>query len=346
MLYPSLRAVLFKLDAERSHDIALPLLNLVCGNPVLQPLIRRVQTPSGLKPVECMGLQFPNPVGLAAGMDKNADYLDGLGALGFGFIEVGTVTPRPQPGNPKPRMFRLTDEQAIINRLGFNNKGVDYLVGKVKNRRYQGILGINIGKNADTPLERANDDYLHCLEKVYPHADYVTVNISSPNTPGLRDLQHGTMLTELFTALKERQATLTDQHQRYNPIAVKIAPDMDDEQIAQFATAALAANIDAVIATNTTFSREGAENSVHHAETGGLSGAPLSTRATRTLDTLNAQLQGKIPTIGVGGIMDARTGLEKISAGASLIQVYTGFIYQGPQLVRSLSRALQQPENR
>lgn len=338
VLYKLLRAALFRLDAEASHNLALPLLNRCLGNDLIRPLLVRHSRRHDA-PYSCMGLTFPNRIGLAAGLDKNAAYLDGLGALGFGFIEVGTVTPRPQPGNPKPRMFRLTNEQAIINRLGFNNLGVDQLVERVKAHRFSGILGINIGKNADTPLEKANDDYLHCLRKVYEHADYVTINISSPNTPGLRDLQHGSMLRDLFTCLKQEQQVLEQKHGRYVPIAVKIAPDMSDDEIDEFASQALEHKIDGVIATNTTFSREGAEESVHAAETGGLSGQPLADRSTATIQKLGTRLADRIPVIGVGGILSAPDGMAKLDAGAQLLQVYTGFIYKGPSLIKALTQA-------
>ncbi len=337
MLYSALRAALFQLDAERSHNLTLPLLNFCVGNQLVRPWLNQRNHRHDI-PVNCMGLAFPNCIGLAAGLDKNGDYIDGLGALGFGYIEIGTVTPRAQPGNPQPRLFRLADQQAIINRMGFNNKGVDYLVERVKRRRYQGILGINIGKNADTPLEKANDDYLHCLRKVYAHADYVTINISSPNTPGLRDLQHGAMLRELFGALKQTQQELTSEHGRYTPITVKIAPDMDDTAIDDFADEVLAHKIDGVIATNTTFSRAGVESSPHAGETGGLSGQPLTDKATETVHKLGTRLADQVPIIGVGGIQNAADATAKLSAGASLLQVYTGFIYRGPALVRELTR--------
>jgi len=339
VLYSVLRAALFRLDPELSHDITMPLMNLCCGNALVRPWLTRRRVDD---PVKCMGLTFPNRIGLAAGLDKNADYIDGLGALGFGFIEVGTVTPRPQPGNPKPRLFRLRQEQAIINRMGFNNKGVDHLIAQVAKRRYQGILGINIGKNADTPLERANDDYVHCLQKVYPHADYITVNISSPNTPGLRQLQHGDLLAELFGSLKENQIRLQKQHGCYTPIAVKIAPDMSPVEIDAFARQAIHYEIDGIIATNTTFSRDGVETSPQRNENGGLSGRPLCERSTTTVRQLGTRLADQIPIIGVGGIHSVADAEAKLAAGATLIQVYSGLVYEGPALVRSLTRALAQ----
>ena len=344
MLYSSLRSLLFLLDAERSHNIALPVLGATLGNPLVHGLLSRPLTPTGASPVECMGLSFPNPVGLAAGLDKNGDYIDAFGVMGFGFIEVGTVTPRPQSGNLRPRMFRLPERQALINRMGFNNKGVDHLVEQVQKRRYQGVLGINIGKNADTPLEQSTDDYITCLRKVYDHADYVTVNISSPNTPGLRDLQHGAMLQELFGALKKTQAECHKATGRYTPITVKIAPDMDQAQVFDFADTAMEAGIDGIIATNTTFSRDTVEHLQHGSETGGLSGKPVQSRARQTQQWLGTRLAGSIPVIGAGGIHDVSTATDTLSTGATLIQLYTALIYQGPSLVRQLVRDLS--ENR
>ena len=328
------------MDAEKSHDFTLNALQKLVGGP--QGELFRSRVPDN--PVSVMGLRFRNPVGLAAGLDKNADFIDGLGNLGFGFIETGTVTPRPQPGNPKPRMFRIPQRSAIINRMGFNNAGVDHLVGKVKNRHYDGILGINIGKNKDTPLEAANGDYLHCLEKVYPYADYVTVNISSPNTPGLRELQHGEMLENLFRDLKINQSELADLHRRYVPIAVKIAPDMTDEELDEFALRVREHEIDAVIATNTTSERDGVEGLPNAGETGGLSGSPLTRRSTIVISRLGTTLAGTVPIIGVGGIMSAEDAQAKIDAGASLVQVYSGFIYRGPRLIRDIARQLRLQE--
>lgn len=346
-MYCAIRPLLFKLDPEKSHSLTLPLLNLLYGNRMSWALRASLSNPrqesldtSASASINCMGLSFLNPVGLAAGLDKNGDYIDGLGALGFGFIEVGTVTPKPQAGNSKPRLFRLADHKALINRMGFNNKGVDYLVERVKRRRYPGILGINIGKNASTPLEHANQDYTTCLRKVYAFADYVAVNISSPNTPGLRDLQHGEQLQSLFSMLKSEQDKLANTHNCYTPIAVKIAPDMDAHQLNEFAVAALDAKIDAVIATNTTNSRANVSDSTYANEAGGLSGAPLTQQATNTVKQLGTRLAGKIPIIGVGGIMDAPSALEKMQSGASLIQIYTGLIYSGPKLIKDLKHGL------
>lgn len=289
-----------------------------------------------------MGLDFPNPVGLAAGLDKNGDYIDALAALGFGFIEVGTVTPRPQPGNPRPRLFRLPEARAIINRMGFNNNGVDYLLARVRQARYRGVLGINIGKNADTPVERAADDYLIGLRKVYTAASYVTVNISSPNTANLRSLQEGAALTALLGRLKQEQRALAEQHQKYVPLAVKIAPDLGAEAVAEMAAVIRESGIDAVIATNTTLAREAVAQLPHGGETGGLSGAPLTRRATEVVSELHAVLRDTVPIIAAGGIMDGADAVAKLRAGASLVQVYSGLIYRGPALVREVAAALVQ----
>ena len=290
-----------------------------------------------------MGLNFPNPVGLAAGLDKDGAYIDGLAALGFGFIEIGTVTPRAQPGNPKPRMFRLPEAQALINRMGFNNGGVDAFVRNVQASRFyqerRGILGLNIGKNADTPIERATDDYLYCLDKVYPYAAYVTVNISSPNTKNLRQLQQASEIDALLSALKMAQSQLADKHGRYVPLVLKIAPDLDDEQIDTIASALLRNHIDGVIATNTTITREAVQGLTHANETGGLSGAPVRDLSTRVIRALHQVLQGEIPIIGVGGILNGVDAHEKMAAGASLIQLYTGLIYRGPALVGECASA-------
>ena len=290
-----------------------------------------------------MGLTFPNPVGLAAGLDKDGAYIDGLAALGFGFIEIGTVTPRAQPGNPKPRMFRLPEAQALINRMGFNNGGVDAFVRNVQASRFyqeqQGILGLNIGKNADTPIERATDDYLSCLDKVYPYAAYVTVNISSPNTKNLRQLQQASEIDALLASLKQAQSRLADTHGRYVPLVLKIAPDLDDEQIDTIASALLRHHIDGVIATNTTITRDAVQGLTHANETGGLSGAPVRDLSTRVIRALHQVLQGEIPIIGVGGILTGADASEKMAAGASLVQLYTGLIYRGPALVNECASA-------
>lgn len=327
MLYTFARPFLFALDPESAHDFTMWTLRNLSG---LMPSCCAVAG----SPVEVMGLKFPNRIGLAAGLDKNGEAIDGLASFGFGHIEVGTVTPRPQPGNPKPRMFRLASRQAIINRMGFNNHGVDNLVAHVKAARYGGILGINIGKNFDTPIERAADDYLACLDKVYPVASYVTVNISSPNTKNLRQLQGESELDDLLGKLKSRQTALAEQYGRYVPLALKIAPDLDDGQLANIADALRRHRIDAVIATNTTLSREGVEGLAHAQEAGGLSGAPLREKSTAVIAALSKALAGELPIIAVGGVLEGRHAREKLEAGASLVQVYTGFIYRGPQLIR------------
>ena len=288
------------------------------------------------QPKRVMGIDFPHVVGLAAGLDKNADYVDALAAMGFGFIEVGTLTPRPQPGNPKPRMFRLKNEQAIINRLGFNNKGIEHAcenIGKLRNR---GVLGINIGKNFDTPVEQANQDYIHCLRRAYQQADYITVNISSPNTPGLRNLQFGDEFNSLLDELKQEQARLQAQHKIYTPIAVKLAPDMTVEQIVSCCESLLSKELDGVIATNTTLDRTLIASHPHAEEAGGLSGAPLSEKSLEVLRCIKAEVGERMPIIGVGGIMSADHAQQRLAAGADLLQIYTGFIYQGPPLIEQI----------
>lgn len=327
-IYSLVRPLLFALDPERAHEITLKLL--AASSSILG--LQTKENPATA--ITVMGLGFPNRVGLAAGLDKNGVAVDGLARLGFGFLEVGTVTPRPQPGNPLPRLFRLPQQQAIINRMGFNNLGIDALVERLGQARYKGILGINIGKNFDTPIERAVDDYLICLDKAYPHANYVTINISSPNTKNLRQLQGAEELDALLTALKIRQQILTDRHSRYVPIALKIAPDLDAEQIADVANALRRHRIDAVIATNTTLSREGIEQSPLAAEAGGLSGAPLFERSTAVVRTLARALAGEVPIIAAGGITTGARARAKLEAGAVLVQIYSGLIYRGPALVQ------------
>lgn len=321
------------MDAERAHGIGLK------GMSFLQAagLSGLVAAPAVSDPVTVMGIRFPNRVGLAAGLDKNGDHIDALAAMGFGFIEIGTITPRPQPGNPKPRLFRIPEAQAIINRMGFNNDGVDALLANVRAAEFPkkgGILGINIGKNAVTPIENAADDYLICLEKVYADASYVTVNISSPNTKNLRELQKDDALDDLLAQLKAAQTRLADQHGRYVPLALKIAPDLDDLQVTAIADALRRHRMDGVIATNTTLSRVGVENLPNGQETGGLSGAPVYESSTTVLKKLAAALQGEVPIIGVGGISSGEQAAAKIAAGASLVQIYTGFIYKGPEVIR------------
>jgi dihydroorotate dehydrogenase len=330
MIYSLVRPLLFALEAETAHHFTLDALRVLAG--------LGLAPSSGAAPLSCarrvIGLDFPNPVGLAAGLDKNGDYIDALARLGFGFIEIGTVTPRPQPGNPRPRLFRLPAARAVINRLGFNSAGVDRLVENVKRARYRGVLGINIGKNADTPIGRAADDYVACLRKVYPLASYVTVNISSPNTRDLRQLQQDTELDGLLGTLKAEQRRLADAHGKRVPLAVKIAPDLDAGEIAAIAGLLRRHRVEAVIASNTTTARDGVIGMAHADETGGLSGAPVTERSTRVVQELSNALQGELPVIGVGGIMSGADARGKIAAGASLVQLYTGLVYRGPALVR------------
>lgn len=335
-MYSLARELLFKLSPETSHELSIDLIG-AGGRLGLNGLLTKAPAPL---PVTVMGLSFANPVGLAAGLDKNGDAIDGFAQLGFGFVEIGTVTPRPQPGNPKPRLFRLPESEAIINRMGFNNHGVDHLLARVRAARFSGVLGINIGKNVDTPVERAVDDYLLCLDKVYAHASYVTVNVSSPNTPGLRSLQFGDSLRQLLEALRLRQEDLAEQHGKRVPLAIKIAPDMNDEETVEVARALVETGMDAVIATNTTLSREGVEGLSHADEAGGLSGAPVRDKSTHVVRVLAGELAGRLPIIAVGGITEGRHAAEKIAAGASLVQVYSGFIYKGPALIREAVDAI------
>jgi dihydroorotate dehydrogenase len=338
-LYPLGRNALFALDAESAHHLALANLRRATA----LGLGALVAAPVPDDPQVVMGLTFRNPVGLAAGLDKDGAYIDALATFGFGFIEVGTVTPRAQPGNPRPRMFRIPEAEALINRMGFNNAGLDAFVANVRRSRFRargGILGLNIGKNADTPIERATDDYLLCLSGVYAHADYVTINISSPNTKQLRELQGGDQLGGLLAALKRRQAELADRDGRYVPLAVKIAPDLDLAQIDEIADALVAHRIDAVIATNTTLSRDAVAGMPHGDEAGGLSGGPLTATATRLTAALQRRLADRIPIIGVGGILRGEDAVARRAAGARLVQLYSGLIYRGPALVGECARAL------
>ncbi|HWN30991.1 MAG TPA: quinone-dependent dihydroorotate dehydrogenase [Burkholderiales bacterium] len=334
MLYSLLRPLLFRLDAETSHHLTLASLHLGHALGLGGFFTKRVKG----KPCRAMGLDFPNPVGLAAGLDKNGEYIDALAALGFGFIEVGTVTPRPQPGNPRPRLFRVPQAQAIINRMGFNNHGVDRLIENIRRTRYKGILGINIGKNADTPMENAVDDYIACLRKVYPFASYVAINISSPNSPGLRELQQKQELDRVLGVLKEEHKKLAKLFGKQAPLVLKIAPDLSPQEIEEIAAVLLAHKIDAVIATNTTVSRAGIEGLSQ--ESGGVSGAPLNEKSTAVIRQLAAALQGELTIIGVGGIMSGADALEKLYAGAGLVQIYSGLIYRGPELVDETIAAL------
>jgi dihydroorotate dehydrogenase len=333
MLYSLARPLLFSLAPERAHELTLSLLKSTHKMGLM-----RQNVPA--KPVTCMGIEFPNPVGLAAGLDKNGAYIDALADLGFGFIEIGTITPRPQSGNPHPRLFRLPKAKAIINRMGFNNDGVDQLIENVKAAKFKGVLGINIGKNADTPVENAVDDYLICLEKVYNYASYVTVNISSPNTKNLRSLQSGDALTELLSTLKQRQLELAEEYQHYVPLVLKVAPDLDAEDIQFISKQLIEFKIDGLIVTNTTLSREGVEDLPFGDEAGGLSGAPVFEKSTACLSAFAKALNGEVPLIGVGGILSGDQAVAKKEAGASLVQVYSGLIYTGPELVKDCVNAL------
>ncbi|EHZ2655854.1 quinone-dependent dihydroorotate dehydrogenase [Vibrio vulnificus] len=336
MLYRLARAGFFQLDAEKAHDLAIQNFKRFTGTPI--DLFYRQQLPN--RPVECMGLTFRNPVGLAAGLDKNGECIEAFDAMGFGFVEVGTVTPRAQSGNDKPRLFRLVGAEGIINRMGFNNLGVDNLIENVKKAKYSCVLGINIGKNKDTPIEKGAEDYLICMEKVYEYAGYIAVNISSPNTPGLRTLQYGEALDELLVELKRKQAELEEKHGKYVPLALKIAPDLTDDEISQICQSLINNKIDGVIATNTTLDRTMVEGMKHAQEAGGLSGRPLQSRSTEVVRLLRKELQGNIPIIGVGGVDSYVAAKEKMLSGADLVQVYSGFIYHGPGLVRDIVKNL------
>ena len=337
-MFPIIRSALFTLDPETAHHASLDALRSANCLGTLPLLVKRAVS----DPRTVMGITFPNPVGLAAGMDKNGAYINALAALGFGFIEIGTVTPRPQPGNPKPRLFRLPEAQAIINRMGFNNNGVDALIENVKCAKFKGILGINIGKNADTPIEKAAEDYLIGLRKVYTHASYIAINISSPNTKNLRQLQGSDELDSLLSQLKVEQERLAELHDKYVPLALKIAPDLESEQIKQIAALLIRHRIDGVIATNTTLSREGVEKLTHGNEAGGLSGRPVRDKSTAVIRQLAAELHGALPIIGVGGILNGQDALEKMQAGASLVQFYSGMIYRGWDLVAECAAVIKQ----
>ncbi|MGL5293025.1 MAG: quinone-dependent dihydroorotate dehydrogenase [Aeromonas sp.] len=332
MLYSLARHALFKLNPEQAHDLLMKYLPRLIDTPL--DCLFRQHLPK--RPVTVMGLSFANPVGLAAGLDKDGECIDAFGAMGFGFIEVGTVTPKPQSGNDKPRLFRVIAAEGIINRMGFNNKGVDHLVAKVKEAQYQGVIGINIGKNKDTPIEQGKDDYLLCMDKVYDYAGYIAVNISSPNTPDLRQLQYGAALDELLAALKQRQHELAAQYKKYVPLAVKIAPDLSLEEIEQVAASLIRHGIDGVIATNTTLDRTMIYDMPHAGEAGGLSGRPLQLKSTEVIRHLAKTLNGALPIIGVGGVDSVIAAREKLAAGASLVQIYSGFIYKGPALVKEI----------
>lgn len=336
MFYSLTKKVLFSCDAERSHDFALGSLKRLANTPAAA--FWRQDLPS--RPKTVAGIHFPNPVGLAAGLDKNADCIKAFAQMGFGFLEVGTVTPRPQVGNDKPRMFRLPGAEAIINRMGFNNKGVDYLVNNVQQSRFNGVLGINIGKNKDTPNAQGKDDYVYCMRKVYPYASYITVNISSPNTPGLRDLQFGDALLDLLNTVKNEQLDLDALHNKYVPVFVKIAPDMDAIAVEQVADTLLRSKMDGAIATNTTLDRAAVTGLRHAEEMGGLSGLPVQQKSTHIIAQLRHAVGPKLPIIGVGGINSSAAANAKFNAGADLVQLYTGFIYHGPALVKRIVTGL------
>ncbi|MBV9576884.1 MAG: quinone-dependent dihydroorotate dehydrogenase [Gammaproteobacteria bacterium] len=334
MFYSLIKKTLFQLDPESSHTIALQSLSSLYR----LGLLRGKSLPSQTRQI--FGLTFPNPIGLAAGLDKNGEYIDTLAALGFGFIEIGTVTPKPQAGNARPRLFRLTKQEAIINRMGFNNKGIEYVIKQLENTRYRGILGINIGKNRDTSADKAIDDYLIGFQQLWKFASYITINISSPNTPGLRDLQQAALLPPLLAALKKEQQHIFATKQKYVPLVVKISPDLSREEVHELAVILIEQQIDGVIATNTTIHRDGVENSPYAQESGGLSGQPLQARSTLIIQELHEIVKNKIPIIASGGVMNAAAAQEKIKAGAVLLQLYTGFIYHGPELIKQLSADL------
>lgn len=334
-MYQLIKPLLFCLPPETAHRVTLSGLDFANSLGLTSLLPAPVEDP-----IEVMGLPFANRVGLAAGLDKNAEHIDGLARLGFGFIEVGTVTPRAQPGNPMPRMFRLKKSEAIINRMGFNNAGVEAMIGHLQSRRYSGVLGVNIGKNFDTPIESAVDDYKTCLQQVYPLADYITVNISSPNTPGLRSLQNREELEQLLSALVAFRNEQRDRQERHVPLAIKIAPDLEESALREMAQTFLHSGVDGVIATNTTIGRDGLGEDSDRDEAGGLSGAPLTEKATEVVAVLAEELAGQLPIIAAGGVMSSGDAVAKIEAGASLVQLYTGLIYRGPALVRRVAKAL------
>lgn len=332
MLYHLVRKALFQLDPEKAHELTFRQLHRLTHSPLQFLLRQSVAT----KPVQCMGLSFSNPLGLAAGLDKDGDCIDAFGLMGFGFVEVGTVTPRAQAGNEKPRLFRLVEAEGLINRMGFNNKGVDNLVENVKKSNYGGIIGINIGKNKDTPVEQGKDDYLICMDKIYAHAGYIAINISSPNTPGLRSLQYGEALDDLLSGIKAKQLELQSLHKKYVPVAVKVAPDLNEEEIIQITDSLVRHNMDGVIATNTTLDRSLVQGLNYCNEVGGLSGRPVQLKSTQVIKLISQELNGKLPIIGAGGIDSLTAAREKMDAGASLIQIYSGFIFHGPKLIKNI----------
>ncbi len=332
MFYNILRRFIFKFSPEKTHELTMQLLKLTHGTPLDIFYRQKVQQ----RPVKVMGLTFSNSVGLAAGLDKDAECIDAFAAMGFGFIEIGTITPVAQLGNESPRIFRVLGGEGLINRMGFNNKGVDNLINNVKNSNFKGVIGINIGKNLLTPVEEAKNDYLICMNKVYQYAGYIAVNISSPNTPGLRSLQYGKVLDDLLSSLKTRQAELNNQYRKYVPLALKVSPDLEDDEIKFIANAVLKHKIDGLIATNTTLDRSLIQGMSHASEAGGLSGRPLQNKSTMVIEKFARHLNGQVPIIGVGGVDSVIAAKEKILAGASLVQIYSGFIYHGPELVRQI----------
>ncbi|GEP43972.1 quinone-dependent dihydroorotate dehydrogenase [Brevifollis gellanilyticus] len=334
-LYPALKPWLFKLDAERAHEWTTKMMRISHSLGMLKP----DELPAS-KPVDCLGLRFPNALGLAAGMDKSASAVEAWAALGFGFVEVGTLTPRPQPGNPKPRLFRLPEHEALINRMGFNNVGIHAAVKKLEKRKTSAIVGVNIGKNFDTPNEQAVNDYLYCLKAAYPVADYIAVNISSPNTKGLRDLQAEDSIRQLLAALKKEQASLEKEYGKKKPVLVKIAPDLEGQQIEALARVFNELAVDGVIATNTTISREAVAGHPLEKEAGGLSGAPVTERSTLVIEAFRMLLREQTPIIGVGGILSGADAVAKLKAGASLVQVYSGLVYRGPGLIADVLRGI------
>lgn len=336
MYYPLIRKALFQLDAEKAHSLVLRQLRYLPKTPLA--CLLRQSLPE--KPVTCMGLRFKNPVGLAAGLDKNGECIEAFELLGFGAVEVGTVTPKAQAGNDKPRLFRLTQAQGLINRMGFNNAGVDNLLENISQACFSGVLGVNIGKNKNTPVEQSKDDYLCCMDKLYPYAGYIAVNISSPNTPGLRTLQYGEALDDLLNAVKEKQQQLQQKYNKYVPLAVKIAPDLTHAELVQVADSLLRHHIDGVIATNTTLDKSTVQGQPNSQQSGGLSGSPLRSKSDQVIRLLAAELQGRLPIIGVGGVDSVAAAKEKLASGASLLQLYSAFIYQGPALIRQIVMAI------
>ena len=338
-MYKQLRPILFKLDAETSHDLVIKALNFASKSSTVCNLIRKCcQSDSLANPVSVMGLEFPNRIGLAAGLDKHAQCINAFSALGFGFVEVGTVTPLPQSGNEKPRLFRLPEYDAIINRMGFNSVGLDVFIENISKHKANSIVGINLGKNALTPLENAADDYITGMQRTYLLADYLTINLSSPNTKNLRELQSGDSFDQLVMLLKNEQIRLSDQHCKQTPLVIKIAPDLEQKEIQEIATTCLKHKIDGIIATNTTIQRDLLDNHPLAKEAGGLSGPPVKVASTTVIRTLAEILQGEIPIIGAGGINSAYDAQEKVEAGADLVQIYTGFIYQGQQLLNDIGQ--------